>query len=358
MAKFLSAETGAHVSPADSDLRIRFRNCLSTSKHPMTLYAKLQATGELTTDACTTILFNSNLQSYHDINTIAVETCIPASYIVAKLLKTRNPPKDALATWMNKVPSVKSLWTFIAESDHENESKNWRTSNLEASRDRKRSFQQCQMDFAARMCFIIKTKGIDHAMKIKDRWVNSPIDNVEVSKERRSEVLKLASLQLAKQVAKEPERLRAHSIAKTAHFEALSLAAGQESVPLAIRRKYISEIMEGFTSIVGHTLNLEQIANVIKTNCAILEPTVIAEYSQRCVVTWLISMSERDKVPSRSELKMANSFVSWALETSRSASLHDRGRLESLKSKLEDTGRISKELDIGFAPVDTESSVS
>jgi hypothetical protein len=349
MAKFLSSETGAVVSPGDLSLRVRFRDYLSKSKRPMTLYTKLNATGELTTDACIMLLFNPNLQSYRDINTIALETCIPASYIIAKLLKTRNQPKDALATWIQKVPSVKSLWTFIAES----ESKNTGRYTLETSSDRKRSFQQCQMDFAAHMCFIMKTEGFDRALKVKIAWVSDPIDNLEISREKRLEVLKLAFLQLGKQQDR-VDHLIALSDTKVSHLKSLALAVSMGG-PLASRRKYISQIMEDFASVAGDSVNLARIVSVIKDNCLILGPKVVAEHSQQFVTTWLMSMSERDRVPSQHELKLANSFISWALENSRSAPLLHRGRLESLKSKLQDIGKIDEKLDSGFASIDTES---
>ena len=113
--------------------------------------------------------------------------------------------------------------------------------------------------------------------------------------------------------------------------------------------------MEIFASVAGDTVNLVRIASVIKDNCLILGPKVVAEHSQQCVTTWLTSMSERDQVPSSQELKLAKSFVSWALENSRSAPLLHRGRLESLKSKLEGFGRIDEETGSGFASISTAS---
>lgn len=163
----------------------------------MTHYAKLKYSGELTKDACRAILFNPNLTSYNEINFIATETCIPASFVVAKLMKLPGRSPEMVSEWIKKVPSIDALWEYIHQLNPSMKSK-----SLTAREDCKASLQQCHMDLTAHLSYILSTQGTQEGFAEWEKWVKQKIGGLSTG--TKLSVLQLPTLQLLKQAIRPP----------------------------------------------------------------------------------------------------------------------------------------------------------
>jgi hypothetical protein len=293
----------------------------------MTIYAKLKSAGELSKETCHALLSNPNLQSYDDINVVAIETQIPASYVIAKLIRTRNQSEDALATWIKKVPSVKSLWSFVGELYYAYHSTKM---NLVRHSDRKRSLQQCQIDLSAHMLYTLRMKGIDGGYELWKKWVNNKPQDAEISITRKKDVLRLSSVQILQRASKESDKNQI--IAEILEWDNTVLQIS----PPGRRRTLILQFMEQFTSTSSTSRHVTAAA-VLQQSHDVLEPNEIAGHSERVLSDWISHI--RKSKSAHGEGKSAYRFyrfLSWALEECSSADLRARGRLESFKTQLEE----------------------
>lgn len=279
----------------------------------MTLYEKLKLADELTKEACLSILFNRNLTSYSDVEKIATEAAIPASYIVTKLLQLGNQPDHILQKWYSRIPSVSALWSFIRDSGVTELRKTWNIQSLEHS---KKSMQQYQMDLAAHMWWNVRRHGAKRGYELWSEWVDKTIPSSTLK-----ELLKPSSLQLLQRAAKSPETL--DTVIRIVEWdESIIQLLSQES-----RRNLILEV-------VDHCMaagNPSQAARFIQLNHGALTSIECAQYSEMVLRHWFSTAAEL-KAPG--SLGLAKGFVRWALEHSEGTDLHTRGSLERLKHQL------------------------
>lgn len=279
----------------------------------MTIYEKLKLADELTKDACLAILFNHNLTSYADIERIASETAIPASYIVTKLLQLRGQPDQVLQSWYSKVPSLSSLWNFIEESEATELRKTWNIQSLDHS---KQSLQQYQMDLAAHMLWNIRNHGVSKGYEVWSEWTDKHIPTPALK-----ELLKPSSLQLLRRASKSPENL--DTVVRIVEWDdKIMQLLSPES-----RRVLILDLAD-YSLETGKP---SQAARFLQLNHSAISPIECVEYSEVILKHWLEHFRESKVAGS---LGMAKGFVRWALEQSEGTDLYTKASLERLRHQL------------------------
>jgi hypothetical protein len=293
-----------------NQLRIRVSN-LSTASDPMASYRLLKSSGELTHVECHAILFNQNLTAYTDIHTIASENCMAASFVIAKLMRLKNQPLANLDQWINKVPSIPSLWHFVQDI---NSTKTVR--NPQAKEDARRSLLLAQSDLTAHLSYIIMAQGINAGFAIWKEWVYSET----VSTKSKLSVLRLPSMQLLTKSRRDPIALNVVSAVLGFDDGAFQLLPRQPTIDL------LANLLA--TSPATNALPFELAAKVLQSSRDCFTPTEIAELSEQVISKWIAAEDSRGQV----EVKK---YLSWATSKSRLADMHVRARMERLKEEME-----------------------
>jgi hypothetical protein len=285
----------------------------------MSHYVKLKSSGELTKDACRAILFNSNLTSYEDINTIATENCIPASYLVAKFMKLPNR-MEAVSEWMAKVPPTDALFEYIRHLDR---SRHVVTRKLHAEEDFRASLRQCQMDLTAHISYTLSTDGTLKGFTMWKHWTVHGTNGL--SPETRALVLQLPTLRVLKQAMLPPIQLRVlRSIVRRSDIELPS----QDT----FRRQLVSLLM----SNSSQTCNLETAMTVMDTCRNSFDSYELGEYTHQMVREWM----HRSTVQAKSlNVKWVNSFLEKSIENCRDAEFETRVKLARVRAELEEYDR-------------------
>ena len=279
----------------------------------MTIYEKLKLADELTKEACLAILFNHNLTSYADIEKIASETAIPASYVVTKLLQLHGLPDQVLQSWYSKIPSLSSLWNFIEESGVTELRKTWNIQSLEHS---KQSLQQYQMDLSAHMSWNIRKHGVSKGYEVWSEWIDKSIPTSTLK-----ELLKPSSLQLLRRASKPPENL--DSVIRIVEWDDKIM----QLLSPETRRVLILDL----TDYSLETGKPSQAARFLQLHHGAISPIECVEYGEVILKHWLEHFRE-SKVGG--SLGMAKGFVRWVLEQSEGTDLYTKASLERLRHQL------------------------
>ena len=281
----------------------------------MSHYAKLKSSGELTKDACRAILFNSNLTSYEDINTIATENCIPASYVVAKFMKLPNR-SEAVSEWIAKVPPTDALFEYISHLDR---SRPLVTRKLHAAEDFKASLRQCQMDLTAHISYTLLTYGTLKGFTMWKYWTNHT--TISLSPETRALVLQLPTLQLLRQAMLPPIQFRVlRSVLRRNDIELPS----QDT----FRRQLVSVLMINSSQ----TCNLETAMTVMDTSRNSFDIYELGEYTDQMVRRWMHGTTGQIK---SLNVIWINSFLAKSIENCRDAEFDTRVKLARVRAELE-----------------------
>jgi hypothetical protein len=286
----------------------------------MTAYAQLKPSGELTKEGCRAILFNPNLTSYDHINKIAIENYIPASFVIAKLMKLDNPPKEAISNWIKKVPDIKSLWKFIGEIDGVYNKRSPITIE-----DRNRSVQQCHMDLTAHMSYILLTNNVQSSYK---EWKSWAFENkYNISTGTRQLVLKLPSLRLLKKASLEPG---SNSIVRAI------LNWDEKVIQISSQPQFRRTLILDLVRLLIAEESPGRAARVIRMSQGCLDQNEIADYTELIIMSWMSTFDV--STPTSVEIRSAKSLLSWAAEECLEADMHIRARLERLSAQLQEYG--------------------
>lgn len=285
---------------------------LSTASDPMASYRLLKSSGELTHVECHAILFNPNLTAYTDIHTIASENCMAASFVIAKLMRLNNQPLANLDQWINKVPSIPSLWQFVQDIN----STKPVSRNLQTKEDARRSLLLAQSDLTAHLSYIIMAQGITAGFALWKEWVRSET----VSIKSKLSVLPLPSMQLLTKSRRDP--IAVDVIRAVLRFDdrAFQLLPRQPTFDL------LANLLA--TSPATNALPFELAAKVLQSSQDCFTPTEIADLSEQVVSKWIAA----EGFTGQEEVK---TYLSWATSKSRLADMHVRARLERLKEEVE-----------------------
>jgi len=300
------------------DLRRAVRARLSAASDPMAAYEELKSSGALTRESCHAILFNPNLSDYHNIDKIATENYIPASYVVAKLTKLNSPLPAAIATWMRRVPPPKFLWNFIRELTHPQPHKHHR---LEEVDNRNRSLAQCQMDLTAHMSYTIIKEGIQRAFQLWESWIKKPLPIPH------RHVLKLPTLKLLHDAMQPPPTV--YIIQEILSWQpALLLSVPKEEFRQKWVIKFLSDCIHKSPDCPYETA-----ISVIELSEEYLRPEDTAMYSNLIIRRWY---KDYNKSPSLvPDVELVGAFLSRMISRCERASFYMRAELERLKSFLE-----------------------
>jgi hypothetical protein len=285
----------------------------------MSHYVKLKSSGELTKDACRAILFNSNLISYEDINTIATENCIPASYVVAKFMKLPNRT-DAVSEWIAKVPPTDALFEYIRHLDR---SRHLVTRKLHVEEDFKASLRQCQMDLTAHITYTISTYGTLKGFTMWRHWANHGTKGL--SPETRALVLQLPTLQLLKQAMLPPIQ-----------FRVLRSIIRRSDIELSSQDRFRRQLVFVLMSNSSQTCNLETAMIFMDTCRNSFGSYELGHYTHQMVREWIHSPTGQVK---SLNLKWVNSFLTKSIESCRDAEFDTRAKLARVKAELEEYGQ-------------------
>ena len=314
LSNILSAESSRDGVPTVFELRQRLLTHLSTTTHPMTAYAQLKPAGELTKEAGRAILFNPNLISYEHINTIATESCIPASYVVAKLMKIEKPRLEEISMWMQKVPSIHSLWKFIRELDG---MVNRRQPH--GREDRIRSLGQCHMDLTAHISYILLTKNVQEGYKLWESWAFW--NKYDISLDTRQVVLKVPSLKLLIRACQTP--IERKPIYEVLNWDYTVIQVASQS---QFRRVLILDLLNLLISDRYPVRAME----IMRMSEGCLSKKEIVEYVGTIVKDWLSIYAENS--PPAAEIDSTRAFFSWVMDETRGVQTGDRAKLERLKA--------------------------
>jgi hypothetical protein len=304
------------IDPNPTTEKKKLRILFSTTSDPMALYTLLKSTGKLTHVECHAILFNPNLTAYTDICAIASENCMPASFVIAKLMRLKNQPLTNFDQWIHKVPSIPSLWQFVQDIVvNKRETKRGR--NPKAMDDARRSLRLAQTDLTAHLSYIIKAQGINAGFAVWKKWVYSDT----VSKKAKHLVLQLPSMQLLTKSRRDPIALNVVRAVLDFDDGGFRLLTRQPTIDLLANLRA--------TSPAGSALPFELAARVLKLSQDCFTPTEVADLSAQVVSEWIAAQDfsgQADK---------AKRYLSWAISQNRFADMYVRARLERLKEEME-----------------------
>lgn len=297
------------------DLHREVRTQASTISDPIAFYEKLKSSGALTKESCHAILFNSNLTDYNSIIRIALENCIPPSYVVAKLMKLDDPPPAAIHSWMKKVPPLKALWAFIYDGHKQ-------PMSLGQVSNRMRCLAQAQMDLTAHMSFIIMTEGIEPAFDRWKRWLwkDLPVPH--------REILKLPSLKLLHHAMQGPGN--SHIIREILHWQpSLLLSAPKQEFHRHWVRQFLQDCINPEEDCPYKTA-----ISVVELSEKCLEPDETAKYTSSIVGRWV---GDSTKMPaSVPSIRSMKAFLYRTISGTGSASFFARAELQHWKAVLEE----------------------
>lgn len=284
----------------------------------MTLYARLKSFGPLSREATHALLFNPHLTSLDDINHVASETCIPASYVVAKLLKVKCPLAD-IESWFKKVPSMDGLTSYVRELEANS---SWvHSRNLEHLYECRISIQQVQMDITAHLSYSLLQNGVKDSYEIWRRFCSAS----EISRPTKITMTKLPSLWLLKQALNSKENVKPAIVSAIVDWDSNVLAVPQTATRRRLARDIITMLASETLDNVAYPTNA---SSVLKSNKEVFEEEDIIDYAEMIVQSW-----RRWKTPQDSK-KIFN-FLGWAMRRSTGAGLLGRARLERLKNEFE-----------------------
>lgn len=287
----------------------------------MSQYVKLKSSGELTKDACRAILFNSNLTSYDDINTIAAENCIPASYVIAKLMKLPDRSMKLVSEWMKKVPSIDSLFEYIHQLDR---SRQLTSRSLQAREDCRASLQQCHMDLTAHLTYILSTKGVEKGYKEWDNWVHYKTS--DLSSEIGAIILQLPTLRLLNEAMLPPVSYRV--------INSVIMHKDIELPPQrSLRRNLVSVLMNRSSSIY----QLRTAMTVMDISRNSFEPEEVADYTDRMLRELMQFEHQKRFLPNI--IKWLHSFLAKSIHVCQDVDFERRAKLARLKADIEDFER-------------------
>lgn len=287
----------------------------------MTEYSNLRSSGSLTKRACQTILSNPNLQADEDIETIAVENCIPASYIVAKLIKSRKQ-QAVISRWMTKVPGVKDILQYIYELDHKKHP-NPETS-IDAEDFKRATFLLCGMDLTAHMAYILRTQGIPQGFRVWKSWTRNY--DAKLSFRTKKSVFQLPGLQLLQYALREPAVAPAIIRVVLSRDPHILHAAP----PREFRRDVIAVIVKDALARRSPSSILRAMQMMgLYDGCLKLDE--IANFTERLVMTWMAQPEQM-----ATEFLSVRLFLSRSEEECQHADFVARAKLACVSAKLEE----------------------
>jgi hypothetical protein len=295
----------------------------------MTVYTRLKTSGELKTDLCMAILSNPNLTAYSDIELIASESNIPASYVVAKLMKlSTRPHPDIISKWIRRVPPVPSIYRECIRIANQPKPKR----NLEAT-DPRVPLKQSRMDLAAHMSYVLDTMGWETGFRRWVSWTRKGTPN-KLTFEIRQSLLKIPSLQLL--------RLALHIEDPTSEIveEVGILLDWDESIVNVpsnneFREQVVSFLLDALQKPESSAATAERVLKVLDIIRKSLAPERYLFAMYLAVQKWMDASSEERLM----DVEWVNSFVARTKEDLYpSINLSERGQLDRLASRLEDLG--------------------
>ena len=315
--------------PSAKELRKLRRIQLSSVTNPMTVYSRLKSSGELETDSCIAILSNPNLTAYNDIELLAIENNIPASYVVAKFMKlpSRAPP-DIISKWIREVPSVPSIYQECIRLA--NQSKPRR--NLEAT-DPRFSLKQCRMDLAAHMSCVLETMGREAAFRRWVSWTRKATPN-KLTLEMRKSLLKIPSLQLLRQALQsdDPSSAVVEQVGMLLDWDETIVNMPSQN---EFRERVISFLLDALQKPGSCPSTAERVLRILDAIPDSLGPERYL-YATDVAVRKLTDITFHDRLL---DVEWVKSFIARTKENlSPLINLSQRGQLDRLIDRLEDMG--------------------
>jgi hypothetical protein len=282
----------------------------------MTFYARLKLISQSSREDIRALLFNPNLTSLADIEEMASDACIPASYVVAKLMKL-NYPISIIRRWHRKVPSISALKEFIRELDSHN---TFSSRNLEIVDEWRRSIHLVQMDITAHMSYCFVKDGIKSAYGV---WRGFCIDK-RLSDVTKLHATKLPSLWLLKQALKGNEDSKAKIVSAIMDWDENVLAVSQN----ATRTRLTMDVIRVILSVpMLHAAEFDFAVRILQLNKEQLSGKGLTDCCEMLVNSW-----KKLNTP-RGHQKLFK-LLGHLGKMSTDFSLMDRARLERSKAEL------------------------
>jgi len=315
--------------PSADELRKLHRVQLSSAPNPMTIYTKLKMSGELKSDSYMALLSNPNLTESNDIELIATENHIPASYIVAKLMKLPNRPSpDIISKWIKRVPSVLSIYRECVKIANQPKPKR----NLEAT-DPRVPLKQCRMDLAAHMSYVLETRPWETGFRRWVSWTRKGTPN-KLPFEMRTSLLKIPSLQLLKMALqiKEPRDKVMEQVGMLLDWDETIVNMPSQN---EFRERVVSFLLDALQQPESSPLAAERVLRILDIIRGSLSPERYLYCMDVAVQTWIGNGSEERLL----DLEWVQSFVTRTKEDLYpSISLSQRAQLDRLADSLRNMG--------------------
>jgi len=295
----------------------------------MTIYTRLKTSGELKADSCMAILSNPNLTAYADIELIASERNIPASYVVAKLMKlSTRPHPDIISKWIRKVPPVPSIYRECIRIANQPKPKR----NLEAT-DSRVPLKQSRMDLAAHMSYVLNTTGWKTGFRRWISWTRKGTPN-KLTFEMRKSLLKIPSLQLLR-LALQIEDPTSEVVEQVGIL--LDWDESIVNIPSnnQFRDQVVSFLLDALQKPESSAATAERVLNLLDVIRKSLAPERYLSAMYLAVQQWMEAPSEGRLM----DIEWVKSFVARTKDDLYpSINLFQRGQLDRLADRLEYMG--------------------
>lgn len=294
----------------------------------MTIYTRLKTSGELKLDSYMALLSNANLVSYNDIELIATENHVPASYVVAKLMKLANRPSpDIISKWIRRVPSVLSIYRECVKISNQPKPKR----NLETT-DPRVPLKQCRMDLAAHMSYVLETRGWETGFRRWVSWTRKGTPN-KLPFEMRKSLLKIPSLQVLRMALEIKD-------AKDEIVEQVGMLLDWDEtiVNMPSQNEFRERVVLFLLDALQKSVSLpraERVLRILDIVRGSLSPEGYLDAMNVAVQTWMRNGSEERLL----DLEWVQSFVARAKDDLYpSFNLSQRGQLDRLADSLRRMG--------------------
>ena len=291
----------------------------------MTVYTRLKTSGELKTDSCMAILSNPSLTAYTDVELIASESNIPASYVVAKFMKlSTRPPPDIISKWIRRVPPVPSIYRECIRIAIQPKPKR----NLEVT-DLRDPIKQSRMDLAAHMSYVLDTMGWEAGFRRWVSWTRKGTPN-KLTFEMRKSLLKIPSLQLLRLALQieDPSSEVVEQVCVLLDWDETIVNVPSHN---EFREQVVSFLLDALQKPESSASTAERVMKIldITRNSLAPERYLFAMYAG--IQKWMDVSSERRSI----DVEWVNSFLARTKEDLYpSMNLFQRGQLDRLADKL------------------------